>query len=551
MHRTLPILLCLLLAGLAAALPARSGGPARDQAQAAQAALLDGDAALARALATAALDSGELDATDRAVTLKLRGAARHALGDPQEALADYSAAVALFPHYAEAYVNRAAAWFDLGDAAAALADLDQAVALKPDSEAAHFNRARVREAMGDAPGAVQDYNASLLLAPGNPQALVARARLYVLLNAPDLALADYDSAAALAPDAAEPYLGRGSLRLRRADLAGAEADFRRAAGLAPDLASPHLGLAQAARMRKDFKQAEAELDAALRLDPNLGSAYNDRGALREASGRAREALEDYSRALELARSAPEAAASLANRGLAARRLGRLPAAAMDLAKAAALVPENARLHALHGDILLDMGDAAAAETDLSRALELEGPPAETRFLRAEARRRLGRLGDAEADLSACLKDSCSPLAGPRRGLVRLALGRPDEAAEDLRPQAGSGAPNTVILLHLAELRAGRPGDPARLRQARTALKKAWPAPVLRFLLAEIPASDLPATAGKDPEAATLAAVAVAWTQVAQGQRVEAVRTLRAAESHAPAASIWTTLLRAELQRLGF
>ncbi len=550
MHRTLflptALLLCLFLG-----FPALAGGPARDQAEAAHAALLDGDAARARDLATAALDSGELDAEDRAVTLKLRGAARHALGDPQGALADYSAAVALFPHYAEAYVNRAAAWFDLGEKTAALADLDRAIELKPDAEAAYFNRARVREAMGDAPGAVRDYNASLALEPDNPPALVARGRLYEMLGAPDLALADYDRAATLAPNAAEPFLGRGSLLLRRAELDKAEADFRRAAGLAPDLAAPRLGLAQAARGRGDFKAAEAELTAALRLDPNLAAAHNDRGALREAAGKAREALEDYSRAVGLARSAPEAAGYLANRGLCARRLGRLREAATDLAKAAALNPDNARFHALHGEVLLDLGDAGAAEADLSRALELENPPADARYQRAEARRRLGKLAEAENDLDECLGAACHSLAGLRRGLVRLAQGRAAEAAAELRPQAGPNAPYTTILYSLAETRAGRDPDPALLRRARAALGKEWPAPVLRFLLAEIPASGLLDAAGKDPEQATLAAVAVAWAQVAHGQRVEAVRTLRAAQDRAPAASPWTTLLRFELERLGF
>jgi tetratricopeptide (TPR) repeat protein len=554
MLRALPLplkLLGLLLLGLLAVAPAFAASPGRDMAREAHAALLDGDAARALELANKALGSGDLDAEDQAVTLKLRGAAHHALGEVRAALDDYSQAIALFPHYAEAYVNRAAAWYDLGDAAAALADLDQAIRLKPDAEAAYFNRARVREAMNDITGAVRDYNASLILVPDNPPALVARARLYTLLNAPDLALADYDQAATLAPNASEPFLGRGALRLRKADLAGAEADFRRAASLAPDLAAPRLGLSQAARMRGDLKQAEDELTAALRLDPRLSAAYNDRGALREATGRTKEALEDYSRAVELARSPQEAASSLANRGLAARRLGRLPAAATDLAKAAALVPDNARFHALHGDILLDLGDPAAAEADLSRALALAAPPKDTVFLRAEARRRLGRLAEAEADLTACLESSCHPLAALRRGLMRLALDRPDEAAADLRPGAGPNAPNTATLLHLAELRAGRPGDLDLLRGTRKALKNSWPAPVLRFLLAEIPARDLEAAAGQDAERATLAALAVAWTQVAQGQRVEAVRTLRAAEPTAPAASIWTTLLRAELARLGF
>lgn len=550
MPRALPLLLALLL-GLLAAAPALAGSPGRDLAQEAHAALLDGDAARALDLAGQALGSGDLDAEDKAVTLKLRGAAHHALGEVRAALDDYSQAVALFPHYAEAYVNRAAAWFDLGDLDAALADLDQAIRLKPQAEPAYFNRARVREAMGDVAGAVRDYNASLILAPDSPPALVARARLYTLLNAPDLALADYDRAAALAPSAAEPFLGRGGLRLRKADLARAEADFRKAAGLAPDLTAPRLGLAQAARLRGDLRAAEDELTAALRLDPKLGAAYNDRGALREGSGRGKEALEDYTRAIELARSSQEAAAGLANRGMAARRLGRLTEAATDLAKAAALAPDNARFPVLHGEMLLDVGDAAAAEADFGRALALASPPANTLYLRGEALRRLGRLAAAEADYTACLDTACAALAAERRGLVRLAQDKPEPAAADLRAAARDGSPETAVLLHLAEVRAGRTGVPDLLRQARQRVKNAWPAPVLRFLLGEMPASDLMKAAGQDPEHATLAAVAVAWTQVAQGQRVEAVRTLRAAEPQAPAASIWTTLLKAELGRLGF
>ncbi len=59
------------------------------------------------------------------------GAARHALGDPRTALADFDLALELHPHYAEAYNNRGAARQALGDLAGSVADFDLASEAAP------------------------------------------------------------------------------------------------------------------------------------------------------------------------------------------------------------------------------------------------------------------------------------------------------------------------------------------------------------------------------------------------------------------------------------
>ena len=56
------------------------------------------------------------------------------LGQPEQAVTEYTRALALFPRYAKAYCGRASAMQAVGRGAEALADLDQGIKLAPDDE---------------------------------------------------------------------------------------------------------------------------------------------------------------------------------------------------------------------------------------------------------------------------------------------------------------------------------------------------------------------------------------------------------------------------------
>lgn len=76
-----------------------------------------------------------------------RGTLSLQLGNPQQAVADFSEVIRSWPHYAPAYLHRGMVQGLLGHLSAALADVEQAHRLKPDDPEIKRALAMVREAM--------------------------------------------------------------------------------------------------------------------------------------------------------------------------------------------------------------------------------------------------------------------------------------------------------------------------------------------------------------------------------------------------------------------
>jgi tetratricopeptide (TPR) repeat protein len=96
------------------------------------------------------------------------GDAAYDRGACDEAIAAYSRAIELDPHFAEAYNNRAYTAMRRQDYAAALADLDAAIALRPDYGYALMNRGDIYNYYYrvDRRRAIADYDRVLALGPG-------------------------------------------------------------------------------------------------------------------------------------------------------------------------------------------------------------------------------------------------------------------------------------------------------------------------------------------------------------------------------------------------
>jgi len=159
--------LLLLGASSAAAQPAGStvtgGGLSRACSEAARA---GGSASQSEQLCTHALETERLIAQDRAVTLVNRGIIRLRRGNYGQAIADFNYALRYRPGFAEAYVNRGAAYVGLHRFADGLADIDRALALgvqRP--EKAYYNRGLAYEGLDDLGAASEDYRRALQIAP--------------------------------------------------------------------------------------------------------------------------------------------------------------------------------------------------------------------------------------------------------------------------------------------------------------------------------------------------------------------------------------------------
>lgn len=90
------------------------------------------------------------------------------LRQPERALEDFTAAIALQPNLPEAFTGRATAWMALGNYDEAVKDCDRALQLAPGWANIHNNRGNAYSRKGDLRQALADYDDALRLSPGNP-----------------------------------------------------------------------------------------------------------------------------------------------------------------------------------------------------------------------------------------------------------------------------------------------------------------------------------------------------------------------------------------------
>lgn len=119
-------------------------------------------------------------APHRAALLVDRGIVKFRLGQPEAAVADYDAALALAPDLGEGYVNRAAALEALGRTDAAMQDVRTAIRMgAPDLHVAYYTRATAEDFAGNYTAAYRDYQKALALKPGYEAASRELARFEV------------------------------------------------------------------------------------------------------------------------------------------------------------------------------------------------------------------------------------------------------------------------------------------------------------------------------------------------------------------------------------
>ncbi len=90
-----------------------------------------------------------------------RGQLRQRLGNAAGALADWSAAIAHWPRYAEPHYYRALAHLESGEHRQALADFGSAIAADPTLAKAYLHRGNLRDQLGDIAGATTDWELAI------------------------------------------------------------------------------------------------------------------------------------------------------------------------------------------------------------------------------------------------------------------------------------------------------------------------------------------------------------------------------------------------------
>lgn len=142
-----------------------------------------------------------------------RGNAYLEQGQYDQAIADFTKAIALLPPDAAVYHNRGLAYSNKGLYDQAIADLTQAIALKPDANA-YNERAWNYHLKGEDAKGLPDANKAVALTPRDAAAIETRAEIYEKLGQRKKAVADYRASLRTEPGQQTSLDGLKRLRAR-------------------------------------------------------------------------------------------------------------------------------------------------------------------------------------------------------------------------------------------------------------------------------------------------------------------------------------------------
>ena len=148
---------------------------------------------------TTLIDAAGTKPDDLAVARFNRGDAYLEQAHTEQAIQDYSAAIALKPDFEQAFNNRANAYDDAGRQDLALRDYDEALRIDPGFATAFSNRGLLYDERGEHDRAIQDYDQALRLQPKYRGALKNRGRARFFQGDFSAATQDLAQALALAP----------------------------------------------------------------------------------------------------------------------------------------------------------------------------------------------------------------------------------------------------------------------------------------------------------------------------------------------------------------
>jgi tetratricopeptide (TPR) repeat protein len=270
-----------------------------------------------------------------------------------EAVAMFSAALLVAPHFASLWREQAAALMRLDRLDAALEAYDRLLALQPEDVEAFNNRGAALLRLARPAEALASFESALAVRPDLPEALCNRGNALLALGRVAAALASYDQALALRPTLAEAEMNRAEALARLDRTADALASYDRALALAPGLVQAHYNRGNLLQTLDRQAEAVASFDAALALVPTHAAAACNRATALRALGRVDEALAGYEQALA---HNPTLVQALVNRASLLGMHGRHQEALAGYAQAKAIFPESADAHWNEALCRLAIGD---------------------------------------------------------------------------------------------------------------------------------------------------------------------------------------------------
>jgi tetratricopeptide (TPR) repeat protein/SAM-dependent methyltransferase len=193
----------------------------------------------------------------------LTGMALARLGQHQEALMCFDAAIADQPDFADAHGNRASALMELGRVEEAVGGYERTVALAPNSVGDLLNLGTALHQVGRQEDAIASFDRALALRANFPEAHLNRGNVLAQLGRYEEALASYDRALAVDRRHIDALRARVRVLLALGRIEGALVNLEEVLALAPDHPGVLGQLVDALLARGDIARALAAVTRAL------------------------------------------------------------------------------------------------------------------------------------------------------------------------------------------------------------------------------------------------------------------------------------------------
>jgi tetratricopeptide (TPR) repeat protein len=288
-------------------------------------------------------------------------------GQIANGLQDYQQALEIDPNFAPAYLNRGTAFVNLDRYDEAFSDLTRAVELDPTNARAYAARGAVFYRTGQYDRALADLTRSLTLDPSDSRAYFERGRTYMSLLRFDLAIDDFTKTIEREPSEANPYALRGTCHMAVGHPELAVSDFTDALHRGHGDPALYRFRGQAYADTDKLAEALADLNHAIVLHPGDSENFRVRGVIYGRLQQHSLALEDFRRAIALD---PSSAESWHDLGLIWKQLGNLAEALSAFEQAIQLDPAQIAPLEQRATLLIELKDFDRALTDYKRIIAI-------------------------------------------------------------------------------------------------------------------------------------------------------------------------------------
>lgn len=236
---------------------------------------------------------------------------------------------------------------------------------------------------------------------------------YTLLreNKPADSLKEYTRAAAMETPSASLLEHVGQDYVLLGDWDDADKWTLQAVRLSPSDAEAWYSLGRIRYSEQRFRDAVSCFQQALKYSPKSVKAENNLGLAYEATNQTDAAIVAYRQAIAWQDQGPPGEVSeqpLLNLGIVLLHRGEVAEAGSLLSKAAAIAPNDPRIHEQLGHLYMQKADYASAEPELKRACELDPKSSSLHFLLGQTYRHLGKMEEANAEFAASQRLSNTP-----------------------------------------------------------------------------------------------------------------------------------------------